>query len=176
MCAVPGLRRRRILRRCVVELTFEAGSWWSYVLVFLAAATPVLEVLVVIPAGVISGMPPVTTALVAAAGNLSTVALVALAGDRILGWWRQRRPDQDDDRPSHRSQRARDVARRWGVPGLALLAPLTTGTHIATVAALATGSDTRRVLRWMAVGVAVWSAAAAAATAAGLDVLGSART
>jgi uncharacterized membrane protein len=154
-----------------VELTFEAGSWWSYLLVFLAAATPVLEVLVVVPAGVLAGMPPVTTALVAAAGNLSTVALVALTGDRILGWWRRRRADQNDEPPSRRAHRARGHVQRWGVPGLALIAPLTTGTHIATVAALATGSDTRRVLRWMAVGVVAWSGAAAAATAAGLDVL-----
>jgi uncharacterized membrane protein len=153
-----------------VELTFEAGSWWSYLLVFLAAATPVLEVLVVIPAGVLAGMPPTLTALVAVAGNLSTVVLVAVAGERLLGWWRRRRPAHEDDRPRGRSQRARDLARRWGVPGLALLAPVTTGTHIATVAALTTGSDTRRVLRWMAGGIVAWAAVAAGVTAAGLDL------
>lgn len=154
-----------------MELTFEAGSWWSYLLVFLAAATPVIEVLVVIPAGVFAGMSPVTTTLVAAAGNLSTVVVVALAGERMLDWWRRRRPERDRDRPGRRSQRARELAQRWGVPGLALLAPLTTGTHIATIAALATGSDARRVLWWMAIGIGVWSAAVAAAAAIGLDLV-----
>jgi uncharacterized membrane protein len=161
-----------------MELTFDAGSWWSYVLVFVAAATPVLEILVVIPAGVLAGMPPVPTAAVAVAGNLSTVVLVAVAGDRIIDRWRSRRPDRDgrasgtdrDGRPSRRSQRAQELARRWGVPGLAFLAPLTTGTHIATVAALATGAATRRVLRWMTGGLVVWAVAAASATAAGLDL------
>ena len=153
-----------------MELTFEAGSWWSYFLVFLAAATPVLEVLVVIPAGVLAGMPPVPTALVAVAGNLSTVVLAAVTGDKILAWWRRRRPQKDENIPSRRSHRARELAQRWGVPGLALLAPLTTGTHIATIAALATGSDTRRVLRWMTGGLLLWATAAAAATAAGLDL------
>lgn len=153
-----------------MELTLEAGSWWSYLLVFVAAAIPVVEVLVVVPAGVLAGMPPVSTALVAAAGNLSTVVLVAVTGDKMLVGWRRRRPERDEDPPSRRSQRARELARRWGVPGLALLAPLTTGTHIATVAALATGSDTRRVLWWMAGGLVLWSAVAAAATAAGLDL------
>ena len=151
-----------------MDLALDAGSWWSYVLVFLAAATPVLEVLVVIPAGVLAGMPPVPTALVAAAGNLSTVVLVALAGDRLLDYRRRRRPDQSQTPPSRRSQRARELAQRWGVPGLALLAPLTTGTHIATVAALAAGGDTRRVLWWMAAGLVLWSALVAAATTAGL--------
>ncbi|WP_052665554.1 small multi-drug export protein [Nitriliruptor alkaliphilus] len=153
-----------------MELTFEAGGWWSYLLVFLAAATPVVEVLVVVPAGILAGMPPVPTAVVATAGNLSTVVLVAFTGDRILGWWGRRRPARNDASPSRRSQRARDLARRWGVPGLAFLAPLTTGTHIATVAALATGSDTRRVLRWMAAGLVFWSVVAAAATVTGLDL------
>lgn len=152
-----------------MELTFEAGSWWSYFLVFLAAATPVVEVLVVVPAGILAGMPPVPTVLVALAGNLSTVVLVAVAGDGILGWWRRRRPD-GDGQPSRRSQRARELAQRWGVPGLAFLAPITTGTHIATLAALTTGSGTRRVLRWMTAGLVVWAALAAAATVAGLDV------
>jgi uncharacterized membrane protein len=152
-----------------MELTFEAGSWWSYLLVFLAAATPVLEVLVVIPAGILAGMPPVPTALVALAGNMSTVVLVAVAGDRLLDWWRERRPARDSQ-TSRRSQRARELARRWGVPGLAFLAPITTGTHIATVAALGTGSGARRVLRWMAAGLVVWAAVVAAATAGGLDI------
>ena len=65
-----------------MELTFDGGGWWPYVVVFLAAATPVLEVLVVIPAGVLAGLSPAPTAIIALAGNLSTVALVAVgAGD-----------------------------------------------------------------------------------------------
>jgi uncharacterized membrane protein len=152
-----------------MELAFEAGGWWPYVLVFIAAATPILEVLVVIPAGMIAGMPPVPTALVAVAGNMTTVVLVAVAGDRMLGLWRRRRPERDRQ-ASPRSQRARALAQRWGLPGLAFLAPITTGTHVATLAALAVGSDTRRVLRWMTAGLVAWAIAVAAATAAGIDL------
>jgi Ca2+/H+ antiporter, TMEM165/GDT1 family len=152
-----------------VELSFEAGSWWSYLLVYLAAATPVLEVLVVIPAAVLAGMPPVPVALIALAGNLTTVALAVVAGDRLLDRWRDRRPDRSTE-PGRRSERARRTAQRWGVPGLAFLAPATTGTHIAALAALAVGAGRQRVLRWMAAGLAAWAAAAAAATALGLQV------
>lgn len=157
-----------------MELSFEAGSWWSYLLVFLAAATPVVEVLVVIPAGILAGLSPVTTTIVAVVGNLTTVVLVAVVGDAILAWWRRRRPQQPQQRdglPSRRAQRARELAQRWGVPGLALLAPVTTGTHIATVAALTTGSDTRRVLAWMAVGITIWSIVIVGATVAGVDAV-----
>jgi Ca2+/H+ antiporter, TMEM165/GDT1 family len=152
-----------------VELTFEAGSWWSYLLVFLAAATPVLEVLIVIPAAVLAGMPPLPVALIALAGNLTTVVVAVIGGDRLLTWWRHRRPDRADP-PGRRSERARRTAQRWGVPGLAFLAPATTGTHIAALAALAVGASRQRVLRWMAAGLAVWAAAAALATALGLQV------
>jgi Ca2+/H+ antiporter, TMEM165/GDT1 family len=150
-----------------MESTFEAGSWWAYTMVFIAAATPVLEVLVVIPTAILAGLSPVPTALLALAGNLSTVALVALVGDRAIAWRRRRRPERTEQ-PSRRSERARALSQRWGVPGLAFLAPVTTGTHIATLAALATGAGTRRVLQWMAVGLVVWAVAAAFAAAAGL--------
>lgn len=151
-----------------MDLSFEPGSWLSYLLVFLAAAVPVVEVLVVIPAAMLAGMAPGPTTVLAFAGNFSTVVLVGVAGDRIIGWWRGRR-SQTDRQPGRRAQRARELAQRWGVPGLALLAPLTTGTHIATVAALATGAATRRVLTWMAAGLAVWSIAVAALTLAGVE-------
>jgi uncharacterized membrane protein len=154
-----------------MELTFDAGSWWSYALVFLAAATPVVEVLVVIPAAVLAGMPPLPTTVLALAGNVATVALVAVAGDRIRSWQRRRRSD-DGGKESRRSQRAKDLAKRWGVPGLAFLAPVTTGTHIATLAALATGASTKRVLRWMAAGLAVWAGATALAVVLGLEAFG----
>lgn len=152
-----------------MEPTFDAGSWWGYTMVFLAAGTPVLEVLVVIPAAIISGLSPIPTMLLALAGNLTTVALVALVGDRIIAWQRRRRPERTEQ-PSRRSQRARELGRRWGVPGLAFLAPITTGTHIATLAALALGANTKRVLSWMTAGLAVWALAVTFAAAAGLEL------
>jgi Ca2+/H+ antiporter, TMEM165/GDT1 family len=153
-----------------VELTYDAGSWWSYVLVFLAAATPVIEVLVVIPAALLAGMAPVPVTLLALAGNLSTLVLVVLAGDRLLRWWRRRRPARAEQ-PSRRALRARSLARRYGVPGLAILAPITTGTHIATVAALATGASSRRTLWWMSAGLVIWSVVVAVATVGGLAIV-----
>jgi Ca2+/H+ antiporter, TMEM165/GDT1 family len=154
-----------------MELAYDPGSWWSYVLVFVAAATPVIEVLVVIPAALLAGLRPVPVTLVALAGNLSTVALVAVAGDRLLQWRRRRRPARDDH-PSRRATRARALAQRWGVPGLALLAPITTGTHIATVAALATGASSQRTLWWMTVGLVGWAVAVAVVTVGGLAAFG----
>jgi uncharacterized membrane protein len=153
-----------------MEVSFDAGVWWSYALVFLAAAVPVVEVLVVIPAGIVAGMSPAATVVLALAGNTSTVVLVAVAGEQMLTWWQQRRP-ACHERPSRRTQRARGLAQRWGVPGLAFLAPVTTGTHLATLAALTTGATTRRVVVWMTVGLVFWSVAVAVLTLIGVDAV-----
>lgn len=150
-----------------MEVAFDGGTWWAYALVFLAAAVPVLEVLVVIPAGIVAGLSPVPVLVIALAGNLSTVVLVVLVGDRLAGWWRARRGTPDLDRP--RAARARQLAQRWGVPGLGLLAPMTTGSHVAAVAALATGAGQRRVLLWMTIGLVGWGVVVAVAATLGVD-------
>jgi Ca2+/H+ antiporter, TMEM165/GDT1 family len=151
-----------------VEAALEGGSWWAYVLVFVAAAVPVVEVLVVIPAGIVAGLAPVPVLVLALAGNLSTVALFVVAGDRLAAWWRARRPAASHT-GERRAVRARRLAQRWGVPGLGLLGPLTTGSHVAAVAALATGAGQRRVLVWMTVGLVAWGITVAAATTLGVE-------
>ena len=150
-----------------MEIAFDGGTWWAYVLVFFAAAVPVIEVLVVIPAGILAGLAPIPVVLLALAGNLATVAAVVIAGDRLAGWWRRRRPATDRAETS-RAVRGRQLVQRWGVPGLGLLAPLTTGSHLAAVAALATGAGQRRVLAWMTVGLVVWAVAVGVVTTLGV--------
>jgi Ca2+/H+ antiporter, TMEM165/GDT1 family len=189
------------------------GSWWSYVLVVLAAATPAIEVLVVVPAAIVAGMAPVPVTILAVAGNTATLAVAVLAGDRLLAAWRRRRAGRrgaagdhaaaddtagdaarDDARgrdaaagdprgrraalddpagdaePSRRAERARRLARRYGVPGLALLAPITTGTHIAALAALAIGGGRARVLVALTLGLTGWAVVATVAATPGASL------
>lgn len=150
-----------------MELSLEAGSWWSCALVFLAAATPVLEVLVVVPAAIVAGMAPVPVTLLAVAGNVTTLAMVVAAADRLAERWQAKRGG-----PGRRAQRARQLARRWGVPELAALGPVSTGSHIAALAAVAVGDRRGRALAWMTVGVVAWAVAAAVATVLGLGATG----
>lgn len=147
-----------------MDVTFDAGSWWSYLLVFVAAATPFVEILVVIPAAIIAGMHPVPVTVVALTGNLLTVAGAVFLGDRFLRWWRERRAERGHPSRPHRrrsAERALRIARRWGLPALGLLAPITTGSHAAAFAALAIGGTRRRVMVWMTVGLVPWAAVTA---------------
>ncbi len=152
----------------------------AYLAVLVAAAIPWLEVLLVVPAGIIAGLPPVPTVVVAAVGNTLTLVPLVLAGDRLRGWWRARRgPAEPADpagaleaeEPPGRSGRARRLFDRFGLPGLAALGPLLTGIHVAAVVALAAGSDRRPTLVWLTAGVVVWSALAAIATVIGIEAL-----
>lgn len=156
-----------------MDVAFDAGSWWSYLLVFVAAAIPVVEILVVIPAAILAGLHPVPTTVIALAGNLTTVTGVVLVGDRLIRWWQERRARRGRTAAKRRrrsSDRALRIARRWGLPVLALLAPITTGSHVAAFAALAIGGTRRRVLVWMTAGLVAWAIAAAVVTVLGVDV------
>lgn len=170
----------------------------AYLAVLVAAAVPFLEVLLVVPAGIVAGLSPAATVVAAAAGNVATLALLVVAGDRLRRWWRgrgRRRPGRAD-RPvaeasaqasveggagagagagagprSRGAARARRVFERYGLPGLAALGPLLTGVHIAAVVALAAGARRRPTLVWLAGGVVVWAVVAAGATLLGIESL-----
>lgn len=144
----------------------------AYLAVLLAAAIPWLEVLLVVPAGILAGLPPVPTAVVGFVGNALTLVPVVVAGDRIRDRWRHRRGPRAEEPATTRTGRARRLFDRYGLPGLAALGPLVTGIHMAAVVALAAGADRGRVLRWLTAGVGLWSVLAAALTVAGVDVLG----
>ncbi|MGY6500272.1 MAG: small multi-drug export protein [Acidimicrobiales bacterium] len=144
----------------------------EYVLVFLGAAVPLLEMVLVIPAGIAAGLSPVPVGIVAFAGNLSTVVAVIYGLDEVLRR-RARRSGRRARRPERRSvMRARRLVERVGVPGLALVAPVTTGAHIAAAVALGLGGSRRSVTVWMSVGLAVWAVVAVVVSVAGVSFIG----
>lgn len=135
---------------------------WQYTLVFLAAATPWLEILIVIPVAIGAGLAPVPVAVVSFLGNaLPIFGVVAL-----FQWWERRRG------PVRRrwSGRAMRVWNRWGLPGLALLGPLVTGIHLAAVMALALHAPRRTTVIWMTVSLAMWAVGTTVVTVAGIDL------
>lgn len=164
----------------------------AYLTVLVAAAVPWLEVLLVVPVGILAGLSPTAVVVVAAVGNVASLVPVVLGGDRLRAWWRARRrarmaaANEADGSPgteaggspgggppaaSGRSARAQRVLDRYGLPGVALLGPLLTGIHVAALAALAAGAPKRPTLLWSTAGVVVWSAVTGVATVLGIDAL-----
>lgn len=134
----------------------------AYLIVLAAAATPWLEVLLVVPAGLVAGLGVVPTVLLATVGNVATLVPVVLLGDRLRARL---------DRRGRGRGRAQRVLARYGLPGLAVLGPFLTGAHVAALAAAGSGAGRRRTLLWMSGGVLACAVAAAAATRLGIEVL-----
>lgn len=161
---------------------------WADVLmtagVFVGGAAPWLEAIVVIPAGIIAGLPPVIAVLAGVTGNLLTVGVAAWFGDRVRSWWldrrevRRRRADDDlpaDPAPTDRewgSSRVKRVAQRWGMPALAVLGPIGLGTQVSAAVAVGMGVTPRAAFVWIGVGTVAWSLVAAVAAVTGMSFLG----
>lgn len=128
------------------------------------AAAGALDVWVGIFTGVALGLNPVLSGLVSIASALVGVTLVVTAGERLQGRiYRSRRL-------ARRRERIERVWKRYGIPGVALQAPLLTGPILATVLAIGLGAPPRPLLGWMIASIVLWGAALTAAAALGLSL------
>lgn len=112
--------------------------------------------------GVALGLPLILIGATTILGNLVALALALLAGERLQHWI-YRRPGL-----AKRRKRVERIWNRYGVLGVAFLAPIITGTVLGTVLALALGAPARPLLRWMALSTALREAALTGAAALGL--------
>ncbi|MCU4752229.1 small multi-drug export protein [Halobacteria archaeon AArc-curdl1] len=153
----------------VRSLLGDAGGIWQYVLVFVLAAIPLLEILVVIPIGIAIGLDPLLVAIAAFAGNVIPIYGICLAYDRLQSWL-ESDPTADTE-PSGRRKRATHLWNRYGLPGLALLSPVVTGVHLAAVFALGLGARARDTLFWMTASIGLWTVLITAGSVLGLAAL-----
>jgi hypothetical protein len=130
------------------------------------AAAGALDVWVGIITGLALGLSPATSGVVSIAGAVAGVTLVVAAGGRLQHLiYRSRRL-------AKRRERIERVWERYGIPGVALQAPLLTGPLLATLLALALGAPARPLLLWMLASVVLWGAVLAGAAALGFSMFG----
>lgn len=138
----------------VTNLIASADGSLQYALVFVMAAIPWLEILIVIPVGVGLGLNAIGVAGFAFLGNVLPIyGIIAFYG-RLKAWWG---PRHEDDDASNRHERAKRIWNRYGLPGFALVSPAVIGVHLASFIALALGSRKRAVAIWMTVAIALWT-------------------
>jgi hypothetical protein len=76
------------------------------------------------------------------------------------------------EQDNKKNRRARGIWLKYGLPGLALLAPALVGTDIAAVLALAFGSPRRDVMIWMTISLVLWSIALTVSAVYGFSFVG----
>jgi Ca2+/H+ antiporter, TMEM165/GDT1 family len=130
------------------------------------AAAGALDVWVGIVTGLALGLSPALSGAVSVASALAGVTLVVALGGRLRELvYRSRRLARHRERVEH-------VWERYGIPGVALQAPLLTGPVLATLLALALGAPARPLLLWMLASVVFWGAVITGAAALGLSMFG----
>ncbi len=130
------------------------------------AAAGALDVWVGILTGLALGLSPALSGAISIASALAGVTLVVAVGGRLQELiYRSRKLAK------HR-ERVERVWKRYGIPGLALQAPLLTGPLLATLLALALGAPPRPLLLWMLASVVFWGAVLTGGAALGFSIFG----
>ena len=134
------------------------------------AAAGALDVWVGIITGVALGLSPTLSGALSIASALAAVTLIVALGGRLQQLiYRSRRL-------AKRRERVERVWKRYGIPGLALQAPLLTGPILATLLALALGAPPRPLLLWMLASVVFWGVVLTGGVALGFSIFGAERT
>lgn len=140
----------------------------EYLLVFLGAAIPWLEIALVIPLGIIGGLSPIGVMVAAFTGNILTVLFVIFGFQKVKDWMDNRKKNKDEE-PSKKEARGKRIWNKYGMPGVALLGPIVIGTHIAAFLGLLLGAKKTNVTSWMIVSIGLWTLIFGVLTAMGFD-------
>ena len=153
---------------------------WETILLYLTiivlAATPWVEILVVIPFGIGVGLNPILVGIFSFAGNAIPIYLIVVGFERFNVWWARRRGSflvnpGDESWRSGRRARAMNILRRYGVPGMALVSPILIGAHLGAVITLLVNAPRNQIIGWMTVSLALWTVAITIASWAGIGWL-----
>lgn len=138
------------------EILRDSGGVMKYMLVFVFAAIPALELWTVIPLGIAIGMNPLGVAFFGFLGSLLSVYAIIIFFARIKRWLEARR-DNSNGEPSNSKKRAKRIFEKFGVPGLAVGSPFIVGIHLGTFLVIAMGAKKRDAVIWMTVSIAFWT-------------------
>jgi len=128
---------------------------WEYIVVFILAAIPWIEIAVVIPLAILKGLNSMLVGLVSFIGNLTTVFLLVIFIEKYQNWQQKRRKDSEER--SARAQRAVRIWNKYGLPGLMLVGPILIGSHIVVIIGFALGASKHKTLIWSILSLGLWT-------------------
>jgi hypothetical protein len=165
--------------------------------ILTVAGLGALSMFASVPAGLAMGLRPVVVGIASAAGSIAVLLVVVLLGERARALLLKRfapapadpgageaeqggKPSEEDRPPGGRNSPqtggrqyrwAMQVWERYGVIGLALIAPLFPGAPVAAALTLALGVPARRVFIWLSIGLILWTAGVTLAAVLGFTGL-----
>ncbi|MFD2629983.1 small multi-drug export protein [Oceanobacillus kapialis] len=145
------------------------NTYLAYFVVFLLGATPFFEVVAVIPIGIAAGLQAFPVALAAFAGNIATILLLIALTDQTKRWLERRKEKKGKNNSEKKQQRAAFVWKKYGLPGLSLVAPFITGSHLGAVLAMSFGGTKKQITFWMVISIVIWTIIMGVASYYGID-------
>lgn len=134
---------------------------WAYALVFLFAAIPFFEAIVVIPIGILAGLSSIPVMILALLGNMLTVLLVVILASKIKHWKKTRQNENDKysqtQAQSKRSLRAKHLWKKYGLPGLTIIGTMLLGSHLTAFMSISLGGTKKSAIIWMTISLVIWS-------------------
>lgn len=130
------------------------------------AAIPFLEIVGVIPIGVIAGLHALPVTIIAFIGNMVTVFLSILLLDKLKSWF-----EKHPEKSKKRKQRAKRIWRRYGLPGLAFISPILIGSHLGAILAMSFGGTRKQITVWKTASIFFWAVVTGIAAHYGVDYL-----
>ncbi|MFH1454049.1 MAG: small multi-drug export protein [Armatimonadota bacterium] len=112
------------------------------------------ELWAAIPAGFILKLDPVAICISSISGAVAGMFIVLFIGEKIRAWLLKGHNKKKDESKKSAIYRIWD---KYGITGFGLLAPLITGASIGMAIGIALGIDPKRLIRWMLIGIVMWS-------------------
>jgi hypothetical protein len=99
---------------------------------------------------------------------MATVLALIIGFEKFKVWYAKRQQEKGKAL-SKKSERAKNIMNKYGLPGLALLGPILIGTHIAAFIGMTLGATKKNTTVWLTASIALWSLVFGIATALGFD-------
>jgi hypothetical protein len=129
--------------------------------VFLAGAIPWFEAIAAVPAGILFGLDPILTVILAIAGNIITIVIFAYGGKSLRNWVIRRRVARGKEPESPKFKKARVAYEKYGIYGMAILDPILIGSPFSAAASVAAGVRPLKAILVVSAGMVVWAVAIA---------------
>lgn len=139
----------------IISYLSDINSFLQYLVVFLISFIPFVES----PGGsmiaTLIGIPIILAVIISVIGNWVSIMFIINLFNALLIKSRNR-GSRKNGFIHNRVMKARELYAKYGVPGLAIIAPLIASGHIAAFASLAIGINKRRVIYWHMISIILW--------------------
>ena len=142
-----------------------------YIIVLLVGATPFLESTLIIPIGILAGLNAWSVTILSLIGNAITFLLAVILAEQFKKWLGKRRRTKKNSK-GDKSEKASKLWNKYGLPGLAIIHPVTVGSsHATALIALSLGASKKSTTLWVGGSIIVWAIAFAVLSFFGVDFI-----